>query len=88
MVIKKVDKGSVTVVMEREDYISKSMSLLNNREHYRQLDEDPTDILVQDIKNVLSNMVNSRFINEEIARVSSTGGAGRKLLPNSSAFPP
>ena len=48
-------------------YISKVMSLLNNTEHYRKLDEDPTDILVQAIKNVLSDMMNHRSINEEIA---------------------
>ena len=68
IVIKKADKGSATVVMECEDYISKVMSLLNNREHYRKLDENPTDIFIQEIKNVLSDMVNCRSIDKEIAR--------------------
>ena len=53
--------------MEHEDYISKVMSHLNNSEHYKKLDEDPTDIFVQDIKNVLSDMVNRHSIDEEIA---------------------
>ena len=40
-----------------EDYISEVVSHLNNRKHYRKLDKDPTDIFIQDIKTVLSDVV-------------------------------
>ena len=47
IVIKKADKGSATVVMSREDYISKVMCHLDDREYYRKLNEDPTIIFLQ-----------------------------------------
>ena len=47
--------------------ISKVVNHLDNREHYRKLGEVPTNIFVQDIKNVLSKMVNCCSIDKEIA---------------------
>ena len=42
IVIKPADKGSATVVISREAYISKADRQLNNTNHYRKLDRDLT----------------------------------------------
>ena len=68
IVIKKADKGSATVVMSREDYIFKFMCPLDDREHYRKLNEDPTIIFLQEIETYLSEMVSRHSIDEETAR--------------------
>ena len=44
IIIKKADKGSATVVMSREDYVSKVMQHLNIEQHYKKLQEDPTEL--------------------------------------------
>ena len=68
IVIKKADKGSATVVMPREDYISKVICHLGDRERYRKLNEDPTIIFLQEIETYLSEMVSRHSINEETDR--------------------
>ena len=65
IVIKRADKGSATVVMSREDYISKVMNHLDNREHYQLLDDDPTADFSREIKNVLTDMYNRCSIDKE-----------------------
>lgn len=40
--IKPADKGSATVIMSRENYVTEAMWQLNKEEHYRQLGQDPT----------------------------------------------
>ena len=48
-----VDKGVVMVVLDRQDYISKAMNLLADRDTYGPLTTDPTN----KHKNKLINML-------------------------------
>ena len=69
IVINKADKGSATVTVSREDYISKVRSHLDNKGHYLKLDEDPTQRFSLEIEQVLTGMTNHFSIPEELIRV-------------------
>ena len=43
IVIKRADKGSATVVMSKDDYLTRVMSHLNNMQFYEKLSDDPTE---------------------------------------------
>ena len=62
IIVKRADKGSATVVMSKEDYMTKVMQHLNNEQHYRELNEDPTDQYTQEITTSLTDMVNHQVI--------------------------
>ena len=47
IVIKPADKGSATVIMSWEDYVTKAMQQLSKEEHYCQLDQEYTTQLTQ-----------------------------------------
>ena len=53
IVVKSADKGSVTVVMSRWDYLERIMSHLQNKEFYCRLDENPTDRYAEEITSFL-----------------------------------
>ena len=65
IMIKQADKGSATVVTLKEDYMTKVMQHLNNEQHNRKLDEDPTEQYAQEITTFLTNMVNRQFIDKD-----------------------
>ena len=58
IIVKQADKGSATVVMSKEDYMTKVMQHLNKEQHYRKLDEDRAEKYVQEITTFLTDMVN------------------------------
>ena len=64
IIIKQADKGSATVVMSKEDYMTKVMQHLKNEQHYCKLDEDPTKQYAQEI-TFLTDMVNSQVIDKD-----------------------
>ena len=65
MIIKKADEGLATVLMSHDNYISKVMQYLKNEQHYRKLQEDPTELFSQQIKSFLQEMVNRHSIDKE-----------------------
>ena len=64
IIIKRAEKGSATVVMSKEDYMTKVMQYLNNEQHHHKLDEDPTEQYAQEI-TFLTNMVNCQVIDKD-----------------------
>ena len=57
IIIKQADKGSATVVMSREDYVSKAMDHLDNTDYYQKLGEDPTKMFSEEVEQFLKGMV-------------------------------
>ena len=56
IVIKSANKGSATVIMSREDYVTEAMRQLNREEHYHRLDQDPTPEYTTQIIQLLGEM--------------------------------
>ena len=65
IIIKKSDKGSCCVILNREDYIAEAEKQLSNKKHYKQLDEPIYLETAQMINSVLSRLVNRRVITEK-----------------------
>ena len=56
LVIRKEDKGSCTVVKDREQYIKDGLDHLKDELVYRELTEDPTAALVRAIHNYVDSL--------------------------------
>ena len=56
IIIKKADKSSSIVIMNRSDYIQEVERQLKNEKYYEQLNEDPSENLATDIKNTVENI--------------------------------
>ena len=65
IVIKPADKGSATVVISREAYISEADRQLNNTNHYRKLDRDLTSQRAEQVTSLVHTMVENREISKE-----------------------
>ena len=57
------------VIMSREEYIDKVRNLLDNRNHYLKLDDDPTQRFSLEIEQVLIEMANRCSIPEELIHI-------------------
>lgn len=66
LIITKSDKGNVTVVMDRTQYINHSLELLNNRNHYSLVNKDPTS----SVQTKCNNLVKDLFNNKEIDNIT------------------
>ena len=53
IIIKKADKSSSVVIMNRSDYIKEVERQLKNDKYYEHLNEDPSENLAKDIKILL-----------------------------------
>ena len=62
IVILPADKGRVTVVLDKADYIEKARQLLNDTTTYRTLENDPTDALAKQINKQLKKLQDRREI--------------------------
>ncbi|XP_045215214.2 uncharacterized protein LOC123565411 [Mercenaria mercenaria] len=60
IVVKKADKGSSVVIMNRKDYISEAYRQLENNKYYERLDENPQKVFSKDIHDSLNNSENIR----------------------------
>ena len=56
MVIKPADKGSATVIMSKEDYLTRVMDHVGNTQFYEKLSEDPTEQFSKELKIYLTGM--------------------------------
>ena len=66
IVIKKADKGSAIVIMDRDDYIKEGERQLNDKNFYRHVNEDMTHKFNDTVKSIVSNMVKNKEITEEV----------------------
>ena len=67
IVIKKADKGSTVVIMNRDDYIAEVERQLNNSKFYKKLDDNPKEQFQKDINEVLESIKISVSTRENIS---------------------
>ena len=66
IIIKKADKGSTVVLMNRDDYIAEVERQLNDTKFYKKLDENPQEQFQKDIDEVIKNIELSKSTRESI----------------------
>ena len=66
LVIKRADKGSAVVVMNRNDYIAEALRQLNNTDHCTECDTDPTHSFAKEISDTLVKIHNCNGINKDM----------------------
>jgi len=62
IVIKPADKGSGTVVMNRQDYLNECYRQLNNQQFYKKVNEDPTDNITKRVRFYLNRLYSDNVI--------------------------
>lgn len=67
IVIRKADKGSATVIMDKSDYIWEVERQLANRKHYQALDEAIYPKTSKEITRIVHRLVNGKFITKKQA---------------------
>lgn len=65
IVIKKADKGSAIVILNKEDYLMEGYRQLNNTSHYKELQEPIFKETAKIIEDILSDLKNSSYIAEK-----------------------
>ena len=63
--IKPADKGSATVIMSKDDYLTKVMSHLNVANFYEKLNDDPTECYSEEITPFLVDFNNREIIDKD-----------------------
>ena len=64
IVIKSADKGSATVVMDRDWYINECLRQLNDTKFYRPLDNDITDDIQKRVQVYVERMLHDKTIDD------------------------
>ncbi|UYV78792.1 hypothetical protein LAZ67_16002791, partial [Cordylochernes scorpioides] len=89
-VITKYDKGNGIVLMKKEDYKQKMLSLLNNNGTYSPIQNDPTKNFKNKLNTILKNWRKNKYINYRLltklknydAHVPNIYGAPKVHKPN------
>ena len=63
--MKPADKGSTTVVMSKDDYLTRVMHHLNNTQFHEKLSDDPTEQFSKEITFLLEEMKEKRVFEKE-----------------------
>lgn len=64
LILTRSDKGNVTVALDRDVYIAKIEEILDDTETYKVIARDPTNKLINNLKDILSRWKKSKFISE------------------------
>lgn len=68
LLVLRSDKGSVTVLMNKEQYDEMAMNILNDQVSYKKLNRDPTCTIQQKANKLISKLKNSQAIEASQAR--------------------
>ena len=71
IIIKPADKGSAVVIMDRQKYIDEANRQLNNPQHYKCLDSNPTGKFSEQIQEVLDDMRSRDHLSKKAHRFLS-----------------
>ena len=74
IVIKKADKGSNVVILNREDYIQEAMRQLKNKQFYQECSENLTNKHHQMVQELVTELLEKEFISDQTYNFLSTGG--------------
>ncbi|XP_011858700.1 PREDICTED: uncharacterized protein LOC105556227, partial [Vollenhovia emeryi] len=64
IIVTRADKGHTTVIMERDMYTNKMLTLLNDRETYNIVKKDPTKKLIGSLHELLARWKKMNYIDE------------------------
>lgn len=65
IVIKEADKGSTTVILDREQYIREAQRQLNNEEYYKKIDNPIYPETIKKVQQILQILYIKKYINKE-----------------------
>lgn len=68
LIITRSDKGNVTVIMTKIQYIEKSLEILNDENSYIKLQRDPTSTFQQKANKLISELSDLEMISEQEAK--------------------
>ncbi|RLU15076.1 hypothetical protein DMN91_012963 [Ooceraea biroi] len=68
IIVTRADKGQVTVIMDRNDYIKKMKELLSDKNTYVELDKDPVKKVTRRVGELVKSWVNLDLIDEHTHR--------------------
>ena len=74
IVIKKADKGSNIVIMDREFYVKEAMRQLTDNKFYKKCEKDLTIEHYSLVQELILEMFNKKIISEQTYQFLSTGG--------------
>ena len=74
IVIKKADKGSNIIIMDREFYVKEAMRQLTDTKFYKRIDKDLTLEHYSLVQELILEMFNKKIISEQTYKFLSTGG--------------
>ena len=74
IVIKKADKGSNIVIMDREFYIKEALRQLTDKKFYTRCSKDLTMDHHQKVQELILDMFDQKIISEQTYKFLSTGG--------------
>ena len=60
LVIKRADKGSAVVVMNKSDYVDNAHKLLSDTRYYEKLTNDPTDDITKEVTHAIAELYEHR----------------------------
>ena len=66
------DKGNVTVIMHKEDYLSKSLDLLQDPKYYKKLNSNPTSTIQTRANKLIKSLKDNKHIDNETAKAMTT----------------
>ena len=61
------DKGGAVVILDVEDYVKEAEKQLNNRENYRKINYDPTDVNNESIHKAISRFQKENLLSKNIS---------------------
>lgn len=73
IVIKPADKGSATVVMSKEMYMTEAHRELSDHRYYRKLSEDPTEVHASRVEELLEEMLDDKAIDKNTKEYLTPG---------------
>lgn len=68
IIVLNADKGNVTVIMKKDDYIDKMQQLLNDEKTYEILPIDPTNKIEAKCNKLITQWKNNEYISKKQAR--------------------
>ena len=66
--VTKPDKGNVTVVLSKSDYLLKALILLNDKKTYKVINKDPTNNYQNKFNTLIKNWCKNEYISNFTAK--------------------
>jgi len=75
IILTRSDKGNITVVLDRNNYVNKINEMLSDNNIYMKVKNDPTSVIIGNLRKILTTWKNSEYISNTIhkALINSDG---------------